>query len=90
MKFVAFNVREDERRYFEEWSKENGIEVSLKKEEITPDNVSETVGYDAVIGLQTGLYPDNLFTELSDANFPCETLALTTLISMTQSKTALP
>ena len=33
MKFVAFNVREDERRYFEEWSKENGIEVSLKKEE---------------------------------------------------------
>ena len=55
MKFVAFNVREDERRYFEEWSKENGIEVSLKKEEITPDNVSETVGYDAVIGLQTGL-----------------------------------
>lgn len=68
MKFVAFNVREDERRYFEEWSKENGIEVSLKKEEITPDNVSETVGYDAVIGLQTGLYPDNLFKELSDAN----------------------
>ena len=68
MKFVAFNVREDERRYFEECSKENGIEVSLKKEEITPDNVSETVGYDAVIGLQTGLYPDNLFKELSDAN----------------------
>lgn len=68
MKFIAFNVREDERRYFEEWSKENGIEVSLKKEEITPDNVSETVGYDAVIGLQTGLYPDNLFKELSDAN----------------------
>ena len=32
------------------------------------DNVSETVGYDAVIGLQTGLYPDNLFKELSDAN----------------------
>ena len=68
MKFVAFNVREDERRYFEEWSKETGIEVSLKKEEITPDNVSETVGYDAVIGLQTGLYPDNMFKELSDAN----------------------
>ena len=30
--------------------------------------MSETVGYDAVIGLQTGLYPDNLFKELSDAN----------------------
>ena len=94
MKFVAFNVREDERRYFEEWSKENGIEVSLKKEEITPDNVSETVGYDdAVIGLQTGLYPDNLFKNYqmqTSRYFPCETLALTTLISMTQSKTALP
>ena len=87
MKFVAFNVREDERRYFEEWSKENGIEVSLKKEEITPDNVSETVGYDAVIGLQTGLKNYQMQTS---RYFPCETLALTTLISMTQSKTALP
>lgn len=66
MKFAAFNVREDERRYFEEWSNENGIKVSLSGRELTTENVSEVHGFDAVIGLQTGLYPEGMFRTFAE------------------------
>lgn len=68
MKFVAFNVRDDERKYFENWSTENKIEVTLLKEELTSTTIAKAKGYDAVLGFQTGNYPDNLFDELAKFN----------------------
>ncbi|MCP0886412.1 D-2-hydroxyacid dehydrogenase [Ligilactobacillus sp. WILCCON 0076] len=66
MKFIAFNVREDERVYFEEWSKVNNIKVDLHTEEITSDNLNSFNGYDAVIGLQTGKYPAGFFEKMKE------------------------
>ena len=66
MKFIAFSVRDDERPYFEKWAQENGIEVELRTEEITSQNLEEIKGYDAVIGLQTGTYPLGLFEKMGE------------------------
>lgn len=66
MKFIAFNVREDERVYFEEWSKVNNVKVDLHTEEITSDNLNSFNGYDAVIGLQTGKYPARFFEKMKE------------------------
>ena len=49
MKFIAYNVRQDERAYFENWSQENNIEIKLVADEVTSKNLSLSKGYDAVI-----------------------------------------
>ena len=66
MKFIAFNVRDDERQYFETWIKENQIEVDVYTDEITPDNLDLVKGYDAVIALQPNEYPKEFFSKFAE------------------------
>ena len=65
MKFIAYNVRQDERAYFENWSQKNNIEIKLVADEVTSENLSLSKGYDAVISFQTGTYPADLFKTLA-------------------------
>ncbi len=68
MKFIAYNVRQDERAYFENWSQENNIEIKLVADEVTSKNLSLSKGYDAVISFQTGIYPAEFFETLASCN----------------------
>lgn len=63
MKMIAFSVRDDEQPFFKEWSAQNNITVDLLKEPLTATNLDKMTGYDAVLGLQTGDYPSELFTK---------------------------
>lgn len=65
MKFIAYNVRQDEQKYFEKWAKENAVPVKLVTEELTDENLPLAKGYDAVISFQTGVYPSDLFDKLA-------------------------
>lgn len=51
MKIIAFEVREDERDYFERFSKEYGWEVKLVTDKLTLDNVELARGYNGVTTL---------------------------------------
>ena len=65
MKFIAFNVRDDERPYFENWIDQNNIQVDLHEEEITEDNFELLKGYDAVLALQPNEYPQGMFAKIA-------------------------
>ena len=66
MNFIAFSVRDDERPYFEKWAQVNNVKIDLHSEEISEDNLDTIKGYDAVIGLQTGTYPLDLFAKMQE------------------------
>lgn len=61
MKFIAFNVRQDEQPYFENWSRQNQIEVKLVADALTAASLKQVDGYDGVLALQTGSYPAAMF-----------------------------
>ncbi|EJE98707.1 D-2-hydroxyacid dehydrogenase [Liquorilactobacillus mali] len=63
MKFIAFNVREDEEKYFAQWEKETGNEVLRLPDMLDMSSVEKIEGFDGVLALQTGTYPDEMFTE---------------------------
>lgn len=63
MKFIAFNVREDEEKYFAQWEKETGNEVLRLPEMLDMASVEKTKGFDGVLALQTGTYPSEMFAE---------------------------
>lgn len=65
MKFIAFNAREDEQQYFEAWEKKNGVQVDVVEEAIDSTSVNQTIGYDGVLALQTGVFPEKMFDKLS-------------------------
>lgn len=48
MKIIAFVVREDEIEYFEKFSKKFNVQVVLKKEILTLENITNIKGYDGV------------------------------------------
>ncbi|KRL83781.1 D-2-hydroxyacid dehydrogenase [Ligilactobacillus apodemi] len=66
MKFIAYNVRPDERKYFENWSAKQDIPVKLIADEVKSDNLALAKGYDAVISFQTGTYPADFFDKLAE------------------------
>lgn len=61
MKFIAFSVRDDERPYFEQFEQKNDVKVTLVADALTKDTMHQAKGYDAIIALQTGQYPDELY-----------------------------
>ena len=65
MRFIAYNVREDELVYFKDWSKQNNIEIKLVADEVTDENLPLAKGYDAVISFQTGVYPKDFFKKIA-------------------------
>lgn len=64
MKFIAFSVRDEERLYFEQWGKENNIEVTIVSGPVTEENIDLISGHQAVIGLQMQPYPNALFEKM--------------------------
>ncbi|GAJ25437.1 D-lactate dehydrogenase [Liquorilactobacillus sucicola DSM 21376 = JCM 15457] len=66
MKFIAFNVREDELKYFEAWKKKNGVQVDVVKEALSTESLSKVAGYDGVLALQTGTFPKEMFAKLNE------------------------
>lgn len=61
MKFIAFDVRDDEKPYFQAWAKQNKIEVTLDSGVLDERTLKKTTGYDAVLALQTRSYPEGMF-----------------------------
>ena len=48
MKLIDFGVREDEKKYIQEWSKTNNIEVKIVTDLLTPETVKMAQGYDGI------------------------------------------
>lgn len=48
MKLLAYNVRDDEKEYFEKYSKEFGCEVTITSADATIENAKLAAGYDAI------------------------------------------
>ncbi|KRM96421.1 D-lactate dehydrogenase [Liquorilactobacillus aquaticus DSM 21051] len=65
MKFIAFNAREDEQQYFEAWEKKNDIQVKTVKGALDSNTLDRTIGYDGVLALQTGVFPNKMFDKLN-------------------------
>ncbi|EHO52301.1 D-2-hydroxyacid dehydrogenase [Lentilactobacillus kisonensis] len=61
MKFIAYNVRDDEIPFIEKWGKDNQIDVQYTTTTLTPETLEEAQGCDGISGLQTIPYSRDLF-----------------------------
>ena len=66
MKFIAYNVRDDEIPFVKDWGKQNGIEVDYSTDTLNLDTVSEADGFDGISGLQTIPYDAELFAKMKE------------------------
>ncbi|KRL04265.1 D-2-hydroxyacid dehydrogenase [Liquorilactobacillus oeni] len=66
MKFIAFNVRSDEEKYFKAWEAQNDLQVRCVSGPLTNDELDSVAGYDAVLALQTGTYPQDMFKKFKE------------------------
>lgn len=68
MKILAFDVKNYERKYFDEVSSKYNVEIKLVEHSLTEENVSMCKGYDGVTTL--GLYKigKNIFDKLKENN----------------------
>ncbi|MDT1957053.1 D-2-hydroxyacid dehydrogenase [Carnobacterium divergens] len=65
MKLIAYNVREDERKYIEKWAKRNKIEVAMTEARITAETAFLAKGYDGICALQTSAYEAEMFQSIA-------------------------
>lgn len=65
MKFLAYNVREDERGYIQNWAKVNQVTVDMTEEPITPATADLAKGYDGICALQTSAYQAEMFEKVA-------------------------
>lgn len=63
MKFIAYNVRDDEIPFIEKWGKDNQTEVSYTTTTLTQETIEEARGFDGISGLQTIDYSRSLFED---------------------------
>lgn len=61
MKFIVYNVRDDEIPFIEKWGKDHDIEVKYTTTTLNQETVEEAAGYDGVSCLQTIPYSAELF-----------------------------
>ncbi|MCP9312159.1 D-2-hydroxyacid dehydrogenase [Liquorilactobacillus satsumensis] len=66
MKFIAFNVRSDEEKYFKAWEKQSDVQVECVAAPLTTEKLDGLAGYDAVLTLQTGTYPEKMFEKFKE------------------------
>lgn len=66
MKLIDFGVREDEKKYIQEWSKDNDIEVTIVTELLTPDTVKMAKGYDGIVAYQQLPYDEKIFDTMNE------------------------
>lgn len=58
-KIIAYNVREDEQPFIDQWSEEHGVQVDSVLEELHDDTVSLAQGYDGVDFKQRTVVTEN-------------------------------
>lgn len=61
MKFIVYNVRDDEIPFIEKWGKDHGIEVKYTTTTLNQETVEEAAGFDGISCLQTIQYSAELF-----------------------------
>lgn len=66
MKFIAYDIREDEKPYATAWSKEHGVEVTLVPDMLTKDSIEQAKGYDGVIAYQQLPYDKEIFPKMKE------------------------
>ncbi|HCD08081.1 MAG TPA: lactate dehydrogenase [Lactobacillus sp.] len=66
MKLIDYGVREDEKKYIQEWSKENKIEVTIVTDLLTPETVEMAKGYDGVVAYQQLPYDEKIFDKMNE------------------------
>ncbi|AUI71003.1 D-2-hydroxyacid dehydrogenase [Companilactobacillus alimentarius] len=66
MKLIDFGVRHDEKKYIQEWSKDNNIEVKIVSELLTPETVQLAKGYDGIVAYQQLPYEEKIFDTMNE------------------------
>lgn len=66
MKLIDFGVRHDEKKYIQEWSKDNNIEVKIVSELLTPETVQLAKGYDGIVAYQQLPYDEKIFDTMNE------------------------
>jgi len=66
MKLIDYGVREDEKKYIEEWSQENNIEVTIVSDLLTPETVQLAKGYDGIVAYQQLPYDEKIFDTMNE------------------------
>lgn len=91
MKFIVYNVRDDEIPFIEKWGKDHGIEVKYTTTTLNQETVEEAAGFDGVSCLQTIPYSAELFESFKKWELNichCATLGLIILIFQLPRKMA--
>lgn len=65
MKFIVYNVRDDEIPFVEKWGKDHGVEVKYTTTTLNQETVEEAAGFDGISCLQTIPYSKELFDSLN-------------------------
>jgi len=66
MKLIDYGVREDEKKYIQEWSDDNNIEVKIVSDLLTPETVQLAQGYDGIVAYQQLPYNEAIFDRMND------------------------
>lgn len=66
MKLIDFGVREDEKKYIQEWSRDNNIEVKIVSDLLTPETVKLAQGYDGIVAYQQLPYDEKIFDVMNE------------------------
>jgi len=66
MKLIDFGVREDEKKYIQEWSQNNDIEVTIVSDLLTPETVQLAKGYDGIVAYQQLPYDEKIFDTMNE------------------------
>lgn len=74
MKIIAYGIRDDERPYLEEWSKDQGIEVKAVAELLDDSTVDQAEGFDGAVVYQQKPYTASVIDKL--ASFGIKSLSL--------------
>lgn len=64
MKFIVYNVRDDEIPFIEKWGKDHEIEVKYTTTTLNQETVQEAAGFDGISCLQTIPYSKELFESI--------------------------
>ena len=66
VKIKLYGVRDEEVSMAQAWSQTNGVEISMTKEMLSPDNVSQAEGFDGVSLSQVGQLDASIYPTLKD------------------------
>lgn len=66
MKLIDYGVRDDERPYIEEWSKDNNVEVKIVSDLLNPQTIEQAKGFDGVVAYQQLPYEPAIFDKMHD------------------------